>query len=44
MANKSYYFGVGGSVSGFISKLAEDGALECRSLFKLTGKSGGNKK
>jgi hypothetical protein len=43
LANKSYYFGVGGNLASFKQKVEERG-LEWTSISKIVPKSGGNKK
>ncbi len=43
LANKSYYFGVGGNLCDFLEKVEVRG-LSWRSVCKIIPKSGGNKK
>lgn len=43
LANKSYYFGVGGNLSDFKTLLEEKG-LGWRSVVRIVPKTGGNKK
>jgi 2-polyprenyl-3-methyl-5-hydroxy-6-metoxy-1,4-benzoquinol methylase len=43
LANKIYYFGVGGSMAGF-RKAVEQRKLTCESLLRIVPTSGGNKK
>ena len=44
LANKHYYFGVGGNMPGFKKAIAEAGDLACESLAKIVPEKGGNKK
>lgn len=44
LANKHYYFGVGGNIPGFKKFMTESGGLACESVAKIIPEKGGNKK
>lgn len=44
LANKTYYFGVGGTMVAFKKRLAESGKLQCESVALISPEKGGNKK
>lgn len=44
MANKMYYFGVGGNMAGFRKSVELNSKLRCETLLKIVPEKGGNKK